>query len=213
MKKKKSSNDNDIFVLKAALWFWVWSCSICLSVFPSIHPFTYLYFTYISFYVHRYFHSTIHPPIIHSFICLLILPSTHPVIHSFIRPKFICPSIHLPIHIYLSLHHPIISLCPSIHLSICPSIHISQGSSVSPSIHPSLHISLHPSIQFFFTDLFWGKISQYFEMSVFPSIHLSVPTVFFYPNFASHFYSFVFPRSLSLFQIGHGWGKHFKHWK
>lgn len=88
---------------------------------------------------------------------------THPVIHPFIHPPLhpstafpsitsrlihppTCPSIHLPIRLFVhsstypSNLHTSSSL--SIHLSICSSIYLSDHSSIHPPVCPFVHPSI-----------------------------------------------------------------------
>ena len=94
---------------------------------------------------HQRIISTIYPalvqPIIsfihHQFICLSILPGTHPTIHSSIHK----PSNPLPNHPSI---HPFIH--PFVHILILSSIHSSNYSSIHPSVQPPIHPSIHPPV-------------------------------------------------------------------
>ncbi len=65
----------------------------------------------------------------------------------------VCPSVYLSVHlsvcpsICLSVHLSVCpSICPSVHLSVCLSIYLSVCPSVCPSVHPSVHPSICLSI-------------------------------------------------------------------
>ena len=77
------------------------------------------------------------------------------------------PSIHLSIHpsIYPSIH---LFIHPSIHSSMYPSIHPSIHPSIYPFIHPSIHLSIHPSIHSFIHLSIHSSIHPFIHQSIHP---------------------------------------------
>lgn len=100
-------------------------------------------------FIHSFIYSSIHPYILPIHITILwyiypsILQSTHSS-HLFIQSLLLIPSSHPFIHSFIPSTHPSILPIHPIHLSHQSHVSIPSIPSIYPSIYLTFHLSIHP---------------------------------------------------------------------